>query len=108
MSKFRLKKEARQFFTDNLSKEVKDLPYWERQGIHENLLEPVEKVFVSYGIKKNECLTGCSGWSCDISHFDFTIYVQDIGYIEHDKIKVCELMDKIQKVINSYFTTPSV
>ena len=52
--KFKLKKEARVFFKNDLHTCILSLEDWKKQNIHINLLEPVENIHVVYGIKNSE------------------------------------------------------
>ena len=100
---YRLKKEARQFF-DNMKTDVKPLQTWESLGVHKNLLEEVERVYVTYGKKVSE-------FSRDLKSYDYTPKKAVIHFDLH--IDCCEeedyrnfdevaLIDAITKTIKSH------
>jgi predicted RNA-binding protein with TRAM domain len=105
MTKYRLKKEARQFFKKDLSENVKPIEFWVSKNIHENLLEETEKVYVEYG-----------KWASDVSKslkshdgnnklaaLEFTVFITDCPSDVYNDIPVPKVMDEIQKVLNRYF-----
>jgi len=103
--KFRLKKEARQFFAESQRNQIQEIEYWKREAIHENLLEEVECVYVERGIKTNG-RTDISGWNsgegCPESRFYFTVNILDSSHPEYQQIDTIELLDTIQSAVNSF------
>lgn len=111
MTKFRLKKEARQFFEQkDFIRSILPLSVWvDHHRIPEELLEIVEPVYVSYGHERisptGVRTANLAGWSGEEkqAHFEFTVWVNDIEAEDYGNIKVAELMDEMQKVLNRYF-----
>lgn len=107
MSKYKLKKEARQFFEEKLHKEIKPLKFWNEETISERLLDEVDKVYVDYGIKASESRTDLCGWSSNNgepnAHFEFTVRVNDMPNDDYKNVKIADVMDEIQKVLNKHF-----
>ena len=103
--KYRLKKEARNFFNKDLSKEIQNMDYWKSKTIHSNLLEEVEIVYVESGIEMNG-RTDMSGWKSNNgnpeSRFNFTIHIRDSNHREYQNLNTSDLLDAIQCSINSY------
>lgn len=106
MSHYKLKKEARQFFEEKFHKEVKPLKYWESLIISERLLDEVDKVYIEYGKKIGDRTELC-GWSSNdgypVARFEFTVYVNDMSDTNYENVKVSDVMDEIQAVLNKYF-----
>lgn len=107
MARYKLKKEARQFFEENLHKEIKPLQFWLDERISERLLDEVDKVYINYGIKTSESAAQLCGWSSNNgepnAHFHFTVIVDDMSLNDYKNIEIAEVMDEIQKVLNKYF-----
>lgn len=107
MKKYRLKQQARQFFKENLARQVESLSFWQNHNIHENLLEEVEAVYVKYGKKSGENSADLSGWSRNDGdpevHFGFTIYANPMSQTNYQNFPVSDLMSKIQEVANEFF-----
>jgi hypothetical protein len=109
-AKYKLKKEARQFFDSKYHTAIYPLSIWQKEGIPIQLLEEVQRVHIQSGHKK-ECsdgteYTNISSWNKDRNHsseFMFTVHVKDVKCSEHDKISVAEMMDEMQRVLNRYF-----
>lgn len=109
MEKFKLKIEARQFFSDNYAKEIQEMKFWENIGISKELLKKVENIYIQYGHEKklseNAKSISLCGWdgSKKESEFRFTIKIEDISHTNYNKCNIPELMDKMQKVVNQFF-----
>lgn len=107
MIKYKLKKEARQFFKNDLHEKIYTLETWNKQGMPINILDEVDRVHIEYGIKTSEHGTDLKGWSSNDGnpkgHFHFTVNVSDIDNDKYEDISVPKLMDEMQKVINSFF-----
>lgn len=111
---YKMKKDARHFFQNSLehkdhSSEIKPLKWWEENSIHPALLDEVPLVYVSYGHERVSELGTISrdlrGWSSPdkSSRYNFTIICSDPdGYI-YQNIKIEEVMDQIQGVLDKYF-----
>jgi len=107
---FRLKKEARQFFSDSMAKEIAKKNYWEENNVHNNLLEQVENIYVDYGIRTSENSKQLCGWSSNFggtpsAEFRFTLKVVDIDNEQYRTVNIPDLMDAIQKTANKFFTS---
>jgi len=103
--KYRLKKEARQFFAESERNNIQDMEYWKRETIHENLLEEVDCVYVEAGIKvggRKDISGWKSGDGSPESRFDFTVNILDSSNEEYKKINTLELLDTIQSAVNSF------
>jgi len=111
-TKYRLKKEARQFFDKKLSKEIKTLESWRKEAVTSPLLEEVELVYINYGTYPKR-ISETSGFSASLcghkgtekeSHFEFHVIVNDVDWKDYDKINndsfIAKWMDEIQKVTN--------
>ncbi len=107
MNKYRLKKDARQFFDEKFHDKISSLEFWEKEIISINLLDEVENVYVEYGIKSSENGTSLKGWGDGYGNpkaqFHFTVNVKDISCKKYDTVKIPELMDEMQKVLNRFF-----
>jgi hypothetical protein len=113
MTKFRLKKEARQFFDEKYHKIIWPENTWKEQKFMLELLEPVERVYIECGHENRTedqkiRSVSNSGWSRTGEHdgesrFHFTIKIQDVDYLDHErKINPTELMDMVQATVNDY------
>ena len=107
MKKYRLKKEAVQFFEEKTATKILSLFEWELRQVDINALEEVQPVYLTYGVPFSENVTTTSGWNKDKgSHFHFTINFPSSDYKRHDEFTngrmVRELMDKIQNELD-YF-----
>ena len=111
--KYRLKKEARQFFNKKLHKEIKTLANWNKEAVTTPLLEEVEMVYINYGTFP-EKLYETRGFSASLcvhkgnekeSHFEFHFIVNDIDWKRYDLLNndsfITKWMDEIQKVSNN-------
>lgn len=109
MEMYRLKKEAVPFFSEKIATKIMDLSTWEENHVDINALEKVEPVRVEYGhVKEGRNYASLGGWSADEgTHFHFTIHFPSVKFMEHDNFgngkMVRELMDKIQRVVNSHY-----
>ena len=100
---YRLKKEARQFF-DNFKTEVATLEIWGKRNIHKNLLEEVEKVYVTYGKKVTSNTTSLKSYDHNpkeaIIHFDLHIEECESEYYEN--FDEAALIDAITETIKNH------
>lgn len=105
MKKYKLKADARKFFKKDFSTQVKDLIWWNKNLISEELLDECSMVTVEYGHKRNESYTTLSGWDGNTKEakFEFTVKVLDMENKDYTGVKVCCVMDEIQKVLDKYF-----
>ena len=105
MKRYRLKKEARQFFKDKYHTGVNSFEYWKQNNIPIEVLEEVEKVYLKYGVKTSEAAASLCGLDHGekLAHFEFTVIVEDITHKEYESVDTSEMMDNIQKVLNRYF-----
>jgi hypothetical protein len=108
--KYKLKKEARQFFDNQkYHTTIQSLESWESSKIPIQLLDEVERCYVAYGHKeqltKDLTTTSLSSWSqeSNAAEFKFSLKVSDITIVQHNKVKIAELMDEMQKVANKFF-----
>lgn len=106
--KYKLKQEVRKFFTETPQKEIMTLEDWNKNyTVCSEILEEVPRVYVHSGISRDEGKSySIRGWgsSPKEAHFHFTVRVQDIECKEYEEVKIPELMDEVQKVLNKYFT----
>ena len=122
----RLKKEARPFFKEELTKRVQSLDVWQNHfNVCEDALEEVQEVFITYGRKRyskystSGVTTDLGGWSNPANYeykkngeaggrFGFEIHFPSMKYEEYDKFSkgkmMAGLMDRIQSVADNYFT----
>jgi hypothetical protein len=107
MTKYRLKKEARQFFDDKFHRYAEPMKFWTNHKIHRNLLEEVELVHIEYGhlekADKNSQIIDLCSWENNEAVFRFILRVNEINNYKFDAVKIAELMDEMQKVVNGYF-----
>lgn len=107
MNKYRLKKEAVQFFNKNIATTVCDIETWKKYQVDKLALEEVEEMYLTFGHDKGGH-DSLSGWgNGDGSHFHFTVNFPSVQYFESDKFmngKISRrLMDKIQCEINGFY-----
>lgn len=100
---YRLKKEARQFF-ESMKRLVKPLSTWEEHGVHINLLEKVEKVYVTYGKKT-------SAYSADLKEYThatkeaiiyFDLHIADCEHEDYKNFDETALIDAITETIKNH------
>jgi hypothetical protein len=110
MKKYRLKKEAVQFFDKKFATAIHDFDVWKNQGVDIVALEEIEDVYISYGHQSNSKevnYKSLSAWDKNGAHFHFTLNFPSITFMEHDKFSngkiIRKLMDEIQAKMNSYF-----
>lgn len=112
---YKLKKDARHFFQGStlvdvsLAREIKPLEWWEDNNIHSLLLDEIPLVYVSYGHERvsdsgivSRDLKGWSGPEKS-SKFNFTILVSDPEGAVYKDVKIEEVMDQIQWVLDKFF-----
>lgn len=108
MKKYRLKKEAVQYFKDSLATSIEYLNDWNKIGVDLKALEEVEEPYITFGHKdlSNKSAT-LSGWNEKGSHFHFSIIFPSVKFHEHDKFSkgrnTRELMNKIQYQIDNFY-----
>lgn len=112
MKRYRLKKEAVQFFAHDVATAVLTLDEWRTNHVDEKALEEVKPLYVTYGFKEKNS-SSLSGWSNPDgnavagSHFHFTLNFPSVTFYEHDKFAkgkiVRELMDKMQSQLNYFY-----
>lgn len=110
MSKFRLKREAVEFFQSKYTTAVHELSTWSDLGVDEKALEKVEPAHITYGHKNlNNSSANLAGWGGeDGSHFHFTIHFPSMKFMEYDHFKkgkmTRKLMNEIQDKINYFYS----
>ena len=103
-TKYRLKKEAREFFEKHYHTDIKSIESWKSCCIPRQLLEKVENVYIDYGIWENPNTLSIKSWDRrNGGKFEFTVYVNDMTNEEYKNVNMSEVMDEIQKVLNNYF-----
>lgn len=105
--KYKLKKEAVQYFHEKYASSVYEIGTWEGIGIDVKALEEVKPAYISYGIKTSNIGSSLSGWDENGSHYHFTINFPSMKMHEHDKFSkgryIRKLMDKIQKEVDYFY-----
>lgn len=108
MKKYRLKKQARQFFKEDYARKVEEMEIWQSNNIHENLLEEVEPVYVKYGKRFSDNTADLSGWSSNDgspeAHFHFTVFANNMSHKDYEMFPVSDLMSEMQNLINAFFS----
>ena len=106
-TKYKLKVDARKFFTKEYSRHIEPIRFWESVNIHINLLDEVDTVYVDYGhesvLESGTKTSSLSGWNKDFADFRFAIKFPEMKHDQYEKVKIHELMDEFQKVANRYF-----
>ena len=109
MAKYKLKKEARQFFDEKFHEKIYPLDVWKKEVISIKLLDEVDNVYIDFGIKSSESGTSLQGWCSDNgnpkAHFHFTVNVTDISNSNYESVNIPHVMDEMQKMLNKYFKT---
>jgi hypothetical protein len=108
--KWRLKKEARQFFEKRgfVNNRLSLCHWMEHHKIPEELLEMVENCHVTFGhdsvSEYGTRSSSLSGWKSDgkTAHFQFTVWVGEIEQSDYRDIDINDLLDEIQKTLNRY------
>lgn len=111
MKKYKLKEQARQFFDEQLHKEIESIEYWKKKEIPHQLLDEVPIVYIEYGHQENNkdgngaIVKHLNSWNGDkrVGEFRFTLKVSDIGYVQADRVNISELMDAMQGVTDRFF-----
>jgi sulfite reductase beta subunit-like hemoprotein len=113
MKKYRLKKEAVQFFAEKHATSIYMLHTWEELGVDINALDEIEEAWIDYGGPESKISTGASsrsiaGWNKDNGgHFHFTIHFPNTEMRDHDNFSkgrvIRSLMDEIQYTVNSFY-----
>lgn len=108
MNNYRLKPELRSYFKNNFQTDVEPLKWWKERGVPEEILDIVEKTYITYGHKNGE-LTKLNSWSSNktgidigTAKYNFTINIEDISNSEKDKFPLTKLMDELQKTTNNF------
>lgn len=106
--KYKLKKEARQFFDSKLHKEVNSHDFWIKNAVTTPLLEEVGIVHIEYGSFPKELGKGSKSTSLcghdgnkKLSHFEFTVYVNGMDWQQYEQVNdstfLAKWMDELQK-----------
>jgi hypothetical protein len=103
MKKYKLKKEARNFFVDKFHTVNETLEWWNKNLINIELLDEVPMVYVERGRWTGESSRSLSQFSKDGAIFEFTVHAPDLKMKDYEEMKTAELMDEIQRVLNKYF-----
>lgn len=107
MKKFRLKKEAVQFFMEKYATSIMTLNEWEKKGVDKIALDEVEPLRIEYGFPISKNGTSLNGWDENGSHFHFTLIFPSVKFNEHDKFTDGKLtrvlMNRIQSVLNEFY-----
>lgn len=106
--KFKLKKEARQFFDEYLHRRTQSLESWAEANIPIQLLDKTDLCYVYFGYDEeteDRIHTILTQWENDgkKADFRFTLRIEDMESADYHKVKISEVMDEIQKVVNEYF-----
>lgn len=106
MELFRLKNDARQFFPEKFHTKVMSQDQWEEEIIPINLLDEVEKVYVTPGKPLGDNSKSIRGWSGDNKkgEFHFTVHVTNMEYSEYESLSTSSIMDEIQNILNKHFS----
>ena len=104
--RFRLKKEAVQFFSEKLATAIGDYRFWKVYNVDDNALEEVEAVVIEYVQKTSPNTRSLGGWDKDGTELLFTLKFPSMTFYENDKFtkgrSVRELMNRLQVEANSY------
>lgn len=107
MKRYRLKKEAVQFFLEKHATKIDEYDVWERLSVDVKALEEVKETYLDFGHKKSETVTDLSGWDEKGSRFHFTIHFPSVKFREHDEFSkgviIRELMNKIQENVSDFY-----
>jgi hypothetical protein len=103
MKKYKLKKEARDFFADKYHTVNETLEWWNKNLISIELLNEIPMIFVEIGRWTSECSRNVSQFSKEGAIFEFTVHAPDLKVKDYEEMKTAELLDEIQKVLNKYF-----
>lgn len=110
MNKYRLKKEAVQFFKEKHATAIYSFDDWEKLGVDTKALEKIEDAYITYGHRdKDNKGASLSGWSQDDGqHFHLTLNFPSVKYKEHDEFSngrvLRKLLDRIQNQINNFYS----
>ena len=108
MQQYKLKIDARKFFSDDYAKTIESSDYWKKKLIPIELLDEVPRVYIDYGhestLSSGNKATHSCGWRAagKKAEFHFTVKVSDMEYVDYDNINIGELMDKIQETMNEF------
>ena len=108
MKCYRLKKEAVQYFKEDIATSVLPIGCWNERQVDPSALEEVESCYIEYGEKEEgESGRNLAGWSKDGAYFHFTITFPSCKNRDYDKFNkgrtVRELMDNMQRVVNNTY-----
>ena len=101
MIRYKLHKDARQFFLKFFDK-TEPIDWWTKQGVPIEVLVEAPKVHVLYGHKIDNT-TILKKWRNKKTQMNFTVVVDDTELKEHDNIRISDVMDHIQNVLDKYF-----
>jgi hypothetical protein len=99
---YKLNPDARRFFDEKFHTQVKELKWWNEQGIPVNILDEMPAVYLTFGHERDNS-TALSGWDNNGAHFHFTIKIADMSSESYNKTIVPAIMDEIQKVLDRHF-----
>lgn len=105
MKKYRIKKEAEQFFCESYRGQVQPLEWFVSRNISKKALDEIEDVVISYGWE-NEGYTDIHGWGCrDGSRVHFTIKFPQSSHDEYKNIKekFRGMTGEMQKVVDKWY-----
>lgn len=108
MKKYKLKKEAIQFFKEDLATKVYPKDIWDNLSVDLNALTEVKEPFISYGKKTGKESSSLCGWSPESgARYEFTINFPSLTFHEHDVFSkgriTRELMNSIQDAVSEYY-----
>jgi len=108
--KYRLKKDARQFFPDTLQRSIMPLFSWHRHNISMALLEEMQRASVIQGYRHGGEVDHVSmssfkkqGKDTGVAELYFTIEITEMTHENFHNIEVPDLMDTLQKEVNNFF-----
>jgi hypothetical protein len=100
---YKLNSDARRFFDEKYHTEVKELKWWNDQGIPINILDEMPVVYLTFGVKTSEYSVSLSEWGNGVGKFHFTVNVDKIDLKTQETVSRSMLMDEIQKVLDRHF-----
>jgi len=109
MIRYKLKKEAVQFFKEDHATSVKDFETWNKLNVDQKALEEIKEAHITFGHRdKDRNGSSLAGWCQENgSHFHFTINFPSIKMREHDQFSngrlIRELMENIQSQLDCFY-----
>lgn len=103
---FKLKKEVRKFFPDDLQEKTMTLLEWNKNNISAFILDRVGRVYVTKGRQDGENSKFISSWYAQdmTAKFGVTVNVDAIDYEEYNNVDFALMMDKIENTLNEFFS----